>query len=205
MGKKIDFYLDIISPYTYFAHVKLPALAAKYGYTIAYHPMDVAVAKMASGNYGPSNRDIPPKINALKQDMSRWAKYYGVPLNFPKSFGNAAGFSCARWNTGVLFANAHQGSTEKFVTEAWSRIYGKGADANDDSELRGAATAAGLNADEFMDYINSSRGQTDFRKSCVDAHKAGVFGAPIMMIDDQIWWGNDRLNFVEEYMAANPG
>lgn len=199
MTKKIDFYIDMVSPFTYLANVKLPALAAKYGYTIAYHPIDIPMAKMAAGNYGPSNREIAPKMKALVLDLGRWAKHYGVPLNFPKSF------DCKRWNIGVLFANAHQGTTQAFVTEAWNRIYGAGIDPSDDKELRAVATKAGLNADEFMEYVNSPRGETEFRKACVEAHKAGVFGAPIMMIDDQIWWGNDRMPFVEEYMAAHPG
>jgi len=199
MTRKIDFYIDMVSPFTYLAHIKLPALAAKYGYTIAYHPMDIPMAKIAAGNYGPSNREVAPKMKALAQDLSRWAKHYSVPLNFPKSF------DCRRWNLGVLFANQHQGTTQSFVTEAWNRIYGKGIDPADDNELRGAAKVAGLDPDAFMEYVNSSRGRTEFNKACVEAHKVGVFGAPIMIIDDQIWWGNDRLHFVEEYMAAHPG
>lgn len=196
MTGTLDFYFDIVSPFSYLAHVKLPALAARYGYRIAYHPMDIPMAKIAAGNYGPSNREIPAKIKVLMQDLNRWAQHYQVPLRFPKSF------DCGRWNVAVLFANA-EGKAEAFVREAWDRLYAKGGDPADDAELRGAATAAGLDADALMDYVASPRGRTEFNKACVEAHGKGVFGAPIMMIGDETWWGNDRLHFIEEYMAAH--
>lgn len=198
MVAHIDFYIDMISPFSYLANVKLPALAAKYGYTIAYHPMDIPMAKIAAGNYGPSNREVPAKMKVLGQDLQRWAAHYKVPLIFPKNFDTG------RWNIAVLFANQHQGSAGAFVTEAWSRIYGKGIDPTDDAELRGAAKAAGLDADAMMEYINSPRGRTDFNKACVEAHANGVFGAPIIKIGEEIWWGNDRMHFLEEYLAAHP-
>ncbi len=198
MAAQIDFYIDMISPFSYLANVKLSELAAKYGYTIVYHPMDIAMAKIAAGNYGPSNREIPAKMKVIVQDLNRWAAHYNVPFTFPKSFDTG------RWNIAVLFATRQQGAAAAFVTGAWSRLYGRGADPADDAELRGAAKAAGLDADAMLDYIASPRGRTDFNKACVEAHAKGVFGAPMIMIDDQVWWGNDRMHFLEEYLAAHP-
>lgn len=191
----IDFYFDFISPFSYLAHVKLPDLAKRYGAKINYHPMDIPTAKIAAGNYGPSNRDVPAKINIMLPDIHRWAKRYGVPMEFPKSFEGK------KWNTGVLFAEQNN-RTEAFVTEAYNRLWGKGADPSDDSELRAVAIAAELDADGLMAFVDSSEGQTQFRKSCVEAHKQGVFGAPIMVVGDQYFWGNDRLDFLEEHLQS---
>lgn len=193
--KHIDFYFDFISPFSYLAHLKLPALAQRYGTKLAYHPIDIPMAKIAAGNYGPSNREVTPKIKVMLADLDRWARRYQVPLAFPQSF------ACQKWNTGALFAIEHD-RAQAFVSEAYGRIWGQGIDPSDDNELKSAASVAGLDPDEVIVYTESSMGQTLFRKSCVEAHARGIFGAPIMVIDDQYFWGNDRLDFLEEYLGA---
>ncbi len=194
--RNIDFYFDFISPFSYLAHVKLPELAKRNGAKISYHPMDIPSAKLAAGNYGPSNRDVEPKLKLIMADLQRWSDRYDVPMVFPKSFAGG------KWNIASLFANQHN-SAEAFVTEAYQRMWGQGIDPSDDQELKAAATAAGLDAEAVLAYADSSAGQTEFRKSCVDAHNAGVFGAPIMVVDDQYFWGNDRLDFLEDYLQAS--
>ena len=69
-----------MSPFSYLAHVKLPDLARKYDLSVAYHPMDIPQAKMAAGNYGPSNREVPAKIKVMLADLKRWAKHYDAAL-----------------------------------------------------------------------------------------------------------------------------
>ncbi len=195
--RRIDFYFDMVSPFSYLAHVKLPELAERHGCSIAYHPIDLPQAKMAAGNYGPSNREVPAKIRVMAADLERWAQRYRVPLRFPK------GFDCSRWNIAALLA-AERARGRQFVTEGYARIWGTGIDPSDEGELRAAATAAGLAADEVVAYASSPRGGSDFRKACVEAHRRGVFGAPLMFVDDEIYWGNDRLDFLEEYLESRP-
>lgn len=197
MSRHIDFYFDFISPFSYLAQVKLPDIAKRYGRPLSYHPIDIPQAKIAAGNYGPSNREVPPKIKVMAADLDRWARHYDVPMVFP------AGFDCSRWNVGALYA-AKRNAAETFVREGYARIWGKGADPADERHLRDAAQMADLNPDELSDYTKSSLGQTEFRKACVEAHRCGVFGAPLMFVDDQIFWGNDRLGFLEEYLAGSP-
>ena len=70
-SKVLDFYIDFTSPFTYLCNIKLPDLVAKYCYGLNYHPIDIPTAKLAAGNYGPSNRQVPAKIRALLQDLNR--------------------------------------------------------------------------------------------------------------------------------------
>lgn len=198
MTAQISFYFDMVSPFSYLAHLKLPALSAKYGYRIAYHPMEIAAAKTAAGNYGPPNREVPAKMKVMVQDMRRWAARYQAPLVLPVNF------ECGRWNIGALFACAHGDRVAAFVSEAWARIYGRGIDPTDDNELRAASAASGLDAEAMIAYIDSAAGRAAFNAACDAAHRRGVFGAPMMIIGDEVWWGNDRLDFLEEYLAAHP-
>lgn len=195
-AKTIDFYFDFLSPFSYLASTQLSDLASRYGYTIAYHPIDIPQAKIAAGNYGPSNREIPAKIKVLLADLGRWAKKYGVPLVFPKNL------QVEPWNVGTLYA-AERDDVEQYVERSYHAIWGQGIDPTDTAELRKVADAMGWDTDEFMAYVESTAARSAYRKGCVEAHHLGVFGAPIMMIDDQAWWGNDRLMFIEDYIKEH--
>nr|ART38659.1 G518 [uncultured bacterium] len=193
MTKMIDFYFDFISPFSYLAQAKLPDLARRTGCVIEYWPIDIPEAKIAAGNYGPSNREVAPKIKVLMADLERWAARYEVPLTFPASF------ACADWNCAALYARS-QDQAEAFVTAAYHRIWGLGIDPRDQNELRGCAEDVGLDADALCEFVASPAGQGEYRKVRTQAYQRGVFGAPMMFVDDQIFWGNDRLDFLESYL-----
>lgn len=196
MTRTIDFYFDFISPFSYLAQVKLPEIARRTDCKIEYWPIDIPEAKMAAGNYGPSNREVLPKIKVMKADLERWAALYQVPLRFPASF------ECADWNCAVIFARQHN-QAEAFVTEAYRRIWGMGIDPKSRDELRDCASQSGLDPDELVSFVESPLGQNEYRKSRAQAIQRGVFGAPLMFVDDQVFWGNDRLSFLEDYLIRS--
>lgn len=196
MTATIDFYFDFISPFSYLAQLRLPEIARRHGRALAYHPIDIPEAKIAAGNYGPSNREVPAKIKVLTADLQRWARRYDVPLTFPSSF------ECGGWNTAAIFAARH-GAAEGFVRDAYRRIWGLGIDPRDRDELRASAAAAGLEADAVMAFVDSKEGKRAYREARSKAYARGVFGAPLMFVDDQIFWGNDWLDFLEEHVRTN--
>lgn len=195
MTRKIDFYFDFISPFSYLAQLKLPELARRTGCALEYWPIDIPEAKIAAGNYGPSNREVAPKIKVMMADLERWAEAYEAPLKFP------ATFECADWNCAVLYARSER-RAEAFVTAAYHRIWGQGIDPGDRSELRRCAEGVGLDPDALLGFVDSPIGRNEFRKVRAQAYRRGVFGAPMMFVDDQIFWGNDRLEFLETYLSS---
>lgn len=193
MQQSIDFYFDLMSPFSYLAHVKLPDLARKYDLTVTYRPMDIPQAKISAGNYGPSNREVPAKIKVMLADLKRWAKRYDVPFAFPKNL------DVLLWNVGVLYA-IEQGQAEAYVNAAYAKIWGEGCDPTEEKNLEAIAGELAWDAKKFIGFVQSKEAQSSFQQACDEAHKNGVFGAPIMMLDDEIWWGNDRFEFIEEYL-----
>ena len=193
MTRVIDFYFDFISPFSYLAQLKLPEIALAAGCEVEYWPIDIPEAKIAAGNYGPSNREVLPKIKVMMTDLKRWAERYGVTLAFPASF------DCGDWNCAVLLAR-REGKAEQFVTDAYRRIWGEGIDPRDRGEFAACARAAGLDADALIEFVGSPIGQNEYRKARSQAIQRGVFGAPLMFVDDQIFWGNDRLDFLSHYL-----
>ena len=79
----IDFYFDFISPFSYFAVQRLPAIAERFGRAVNYHVVDLAVLKVAAGNTAPPTRNMPIKLRYMKVDQARWARRYGVPVKSP--------------------------------------------------------------------------------------------------------------------------
>ena len=195
MSRTIDFYFDFISPFSYLAQLKLPEIADRTGCHLAYWPIDIPEAKIAAGNYGPSNRDVPPKIKVMKADLERWAGRYGVPLRFPASF------DCEAWNCATLHARA-ENVAGAYVTAAFRKIWGEGIDPRNRRELRACALEVGLDPDELVEFVDSPLGQVQYRKVRTQAYQRGVFGAPLMFVDDQVFWGNDRLEFLEDYLRS---
>lgn len=192
--RTIRFYFDFISPFAYLANIRLPGLARKCGAQIVYHPIDVMHAKLAAGNFGPSTRSIPAKARYIRRDRLRWAARYGVPMNDPKQL------RAPRLNSGVFHA-ARAGMAEAYVNAAFHQVWGLGGDPDDDVLLSIVARELKWDAATFLAYVNSAEARREYQESQRKAHERGVFGAPTMTVGDEMYWGNDRLEFLEEDLA----
>ncbi|WP_295684847.1 2-hydroxychromene-2-carboxylate isomerase [uncultured Nevskia sp.] len=191
----IDFYFDFMSPFAYLAHTQLPALASRYDFRIAYHAIDLPAAKRAAGNSAPPNVSIPVKLRYLVTDMQRWARRYGVPLAFPKTLNSE------RLNLGLYFA-LDRGCAEDYLRAAWLPTWGQGGDMGSEALISAVAQSMGWDAAEFLRYAASQEARERYALDNCDSQARGVFGAPTMMIGEEMWWGNDRLGFLEEHLAA---
>jgi 2-hydroxychromene-2-carboxylate isomerase len=194
MSRSIDFYFDFLSPYAYLAHAKLPQLAAQYGCELIYRPIDLQSVKLAAGNTGPSTREMPVKHRHLRVDLRRWADFYGVAFTPP------AGYGSQRLNCGAFYAADHH-VTKRYVEVAWGLVWGQGGDMNDDGLLCAVADAMKWDRNEFLIFAGSKTALARLQESTAHAHERGVFGVPSMFVGEHMWWGNDRLHFLEQQLA----
>ena len=197
MAGIIDFHFDFISPFSYLAHCRLPEIAARHGRDIAYHPVDLAVLKLEGGNTGPTTREMPLKLRYSGFDQQRWASRYGVTIKRPSGYGDGP----HRLNKGAFMA-ADRGVTGEYVTAVWRRLWGVGGDMGDAALMRDVAGELGWDAGEYLAFTESDDAEARYRASTRAAHERGVFGVPTMMIGDEMWWGNDRLDFMEEFLGG---
>ncbi|WP_321390636.1 2-hydroxychromene-2-carboxylate isomerase [Emcibacter sp.] len=193
--KNIDFYFDFISPYAYLANSQLPALAKKYGYSITYRPIDLKAAKLAAGNTGPATAQMPAKLRYAMADFTRWSKKYDVPL----AFANVIPVT-ERANKGVFYA-IEKGQAEDYVNALWRATFGSAGDFNSDELLGDVARQMGWSPEEFLEFVQSDAAASLYEEGNKAAQERGVFGAPTMMVGDEMWWGNDRLDLLEEFLA----
>lgn len=196
MAAKVEFFLDFMSPFAYLAHHRLQKMQKEFGFELLYHAIDLPYVKTAVGNTGPTNRSIPAKIAYLTEDLQRWARIYGIPLVTPASHDSKLA------NTGMLVAN-ERGCPTEYANEVWKRTWGAGGDFASFDLLREVAEALGWDGREFEREIQAPQRIEAYQRSSDDAVRRGVFGVPIMIADGNMWWGNDRLNFLQKYLSGN--
>ena len=199
MARNIAFYFDIISPFSYLAYQRLPALAARHGYALEHHPADLAELKRLAGNTAPRVTAIPLKLRYSRIDQQRWADRYGVPIRPPAHSHDST------WlNRGVFYA-IDRGRAGEYLSKAWGKMRCDGRDLVDETMWREIATELGWAADEFVTFVRGEASRQRYEQSTRAAHEHGVFGVPAMMIGAEMWWGNDRLDFLEEFLRAGSG
>lgn len=196
MGKQIDFYWDLGSTNTYFALKLLPPLAARYNATIVWHPFNLGYV-FQSNDYVLMNEPRDKLSNRL-DDLQRWAKKYNLPFKRPKNFpiktarALRGAIAMRQWDLELPFMMA-------IFTEYWENDNG---DIGEYAQLRKVAAALGVDADKFEAASESP----DVRQALIDAtneaRNRGVFGAPTMIIEGALYWGKDRLEFIEDHLAG---
>jgi 2-hydroxychromene-2-carboxylate isomerase len=194
---EIDFYFDFYSPYAYLASHRVAEIADKYHCKVNYYPIDIKRAKLAVGNTGPANVDIPKKLRYLTLDLQRWADRYGLPL------GRAQHADYSRINKGLFFAK-DRGAERDYVRHAYDLVWGQSKDPDSDQVLSGLARSLGWDVAEFLAYVSSKEIGDLYESVFESAIERGVFGVPFVAIGDEAWWGNDRLFLVEEYLSGKP-
>ncbi len=196
--KTVDFYFDIISPYAYLASTRLPEIIKRYKGRAMFvlHPVDLIAVRFAAGNTGPFNRDIPAKFKVLAADLHRWAERYGVSLKSP------TGLKTARVNRGFLWART-QGREMEYLHAAYNAVWGDGKNPDLDETLTDIARAAGLPPEALLRGIDDLAIVKQFESETEAAKSRGVFGVPMLAVDDQMFWGNDRIEFFEAYLEKS--
>ena len=195
MRTTIDFYFDFLSPFAYLARHRLTQIADRHDCAIAWHAIDLAQTKLAAGNTGPGNRDMPVKLDYMKTDLARWATEYAVSFNW---VGN---YASRQMNIGALYAR-ERGVEAQYVRDAFHAGWGAGGRLDDPLVLAALAGGLGWRPPDFLGFVDSPAAAAAHHAETAAAIARGVFGVPSMMVGDELWWGNDRLFMLERHLAG---
>jgi 2-hydroxychromene-2-carboxylate isomerase len=193
----IDFYFDFSSPYGYLAATRINALAAKFQRRVHWRPILLGVAFKASGNAPLIAQPIKGPYSV--RDFKRTARFMGVPFKMPEQFPIAT-HQAARayywlYDKDPLLAH-------KFAMTAFVTLYVDGVDISPAEKVGDIAALVGVNRDEVLAAINDNAVKERLKKEVDDALNRGVFGSPFFFVDDEPFWGNDRLNQVEAWLET---
>lgn len=190
MARTLEFYFDYGSPYSYLADSQVEAIAQRAGATLARKPMLLGGVFKATGNVSPMTVELKSKWSAF--DMPMWATHYGVPFNRNPFFPV---------NTLVLMRGAAaaqlDGVFERYHPAMFKAMWVDGRNLNDMKEVAAVLTAAGLDAAKFGQRVQDQDVKDRLKSTTDDAVARGVFGAPTVFVEDKMFFGNDRLPFVE--------
>jgi 2-hydroxychromene-2-carboxylate isomerase len=197
MPGPIDFYFDFSSPYGYIASTKIDAIAAKYGRETIWRPFLLGAAFKATGMQ--PLPFIPIKGDYAKRDMPRSARFYGVPYRHPTKFPIAA-VPPAR---AFYWLNEKNPMRAKELAAAlYSAYFVDDIDISDAENTLAVAAKIGLPADEVRAGINDQSIKDLTRKRADEAIAIGAFGSPYIIVDGEPFWGSDRLDQIEKWLAT---
>lgn len=191
--KTFEFWFDFGSPAAYLAFTQIPSIEAETGAKAIYRPMLLGGVFQATGNRSPAT--IPAKGKYIFNDFNRFAKRYGVPFNNNPHFPI---------NTLLLMRGAaglQQQQPEQFsayCTAVFQAIWVDALNMNDPATVGEALHKAGFDPQKLMTLANDQVTKDALKASTAEAVSRGVFGAPTFFVDDQIFWGQDRLDFLKE-------
>lgn len=195
----IDYYLATISPYCYFAGDRLEQIAAKHGATITYKPLDAMQLFDRTGGVRPADRH-PNRLAYRAQDLTRWARHLGVPFNLKPAHWptNMAPSSYAIIAAQQAGGGDLAGLVRGFLRAAWAEE----RDIAEDAVIRDVLAAHGFDpelADKGL-FV----GAETYGRNLEQAVEAGVFGLPFYVLreTDQRFWGQDRLDFLDQHLAT---
>ena len=197
MTRKIDFYFDFPSPYSYLAHTQLPRIAAEHGGTVVYHPFPIIELMKIVGNR-PTTIECGNKSKYAGADLQRWTKRYTV--DFARN-PNSKSFDFAELDRGALVAIEDSRGAE-YVTAVFAAIWGRPEDLSQRSVLIDVLNRAGLDAHGLLERASADTMIAKLESETGAAAERGVFGAPTMFLGDQMYFGNDRLDFVVEALRS---
>jgi 2-hydroxychromene-2-carboxylate isomerase len=195
MATELEFFFDYGSPFSYLADTQLKGLAERTGARVVYRPMLLGGVFKETGNTSPIA--IEAKRKYAMTDLQSWANHYGIPVpgnpHFPINTIRLMRGAVAAERAGV-FAAYHRVIFDAFWRE--------GLNLGDAVVERGTLQRAGLDAERIAAMSEEHAVKDGLRVATEVAVARGAFGAPTFFVGEQMFWGNDRLMFVEQALTA---
>ena len=197
----IDYYFSVLSDWAYFGGERLERLARRYGVRINHMPVRLAAVYAGTGGI------ILQKRSKQRQDyrvveLIRWRDYLGIPIElFPKYYLTDDQLSSCMIIAAKL-ARADCGLLANAILRA---IWLENRDISDPDTLRKLADGLGMNADELLASARAGPTTAELDRYTQEAQDRGVFGSPFYLFGEEIFWGQDRLQFLEDALARATG
>ncbi len=196
MTRSVDFLFDYGSPAAYLAWTQLPHLAADTGATVVMKPILLGGVFQSTGNRAPIT--VPAKGRYLFKDMARYAKAYGVPLvmnpHFPIN-------TITLMRIDVALTLRADPRLDAYRAAVFPAIWSEQKNMGDPATVAAVLASAGFTADELVAMAADPQVKETLKTWTQEAVDRGAFGAPTFFVGDEMFWGQDRLDFVRSALA----
>ena len=194
MSKPIDYYFTPQSPWTYLGHERFTRIARASGRSVRMLPTDFGKVFAVSGGLPLGQRALQRQAYRLVE-LQRFSDYLQLPLNLKPQFFPVSGDAAARL---IIAVEQHDGpdAAMQLGSAIFSSVWAHERNIADDVALAGLLSGCGLDATRLAQSHNAAV-QTQYDANTRQAIDNGVFGAPSYVLDGEIFWGQDRLDFLE--------
>lgn len=198
MAKVIDYYFTPISPWTYMGHDRFVALAKRVGAEVRVRPVDYGRVFPVSGGLPLAKR--PPQRQAYRlAELKRWREFLRLPLNLqPKFFPVRDEMAACT----IIAADRAGKDALKLASAVLRACWADEKNVADGATLAALADGCGMDGAALVKAAESDAIKAAWDRYTEEAIARGVFGAPTYVIDGELFWGQDRLDFVERALAA---
>lgn len=194
MKKKIDFYFDFLSPYSYVAWTWVHSHLNDYDFH--FYPVSVPNVIAHYDTKGPAQ--IAPKRNYLFKDLLRYTKLHNVDFTTPKNLPFNSLYALR------LALKSVAGTKQAEVINAIYRAgWGEGQDIGSDDVLRSILTKNNLPTDELFSKMEEKAARAELKNNIEEGIKRDLFGVPTFFVDEEMFWGNDSIKYMEMYLNGS--
>jgi 2-hydroxychromene-2-carboxylate isomerase len=198
MTKTIDYFFSANSPWTYLGHERFVAIARKAGAHVNVKPADFGRVFAASGGLPLAQR--PKQRQAYRiMELKRWREFLGIPLNIEPKFFRVPTEPASRL---IIAADAKDLNALALAGFIGKAVWEEERDISDPETLKAIAAEHGRNAKLLWDAAQSDETKATFDAYTQEAIDRQVFGAPTYIYKDELFWGQDRLDFLERALAG---
>ena len=196
MIQPIDFYFDFSSPYGYFAAAKIDALAAKYDRATVWRPILLGAIFKVTGQQPLTT--IPMKGSYALHDLTRSARWFGTPFKMPSRFPVSSTAPCRAY----YWLYDRDPIAAKTLAQALYRAYfAEDRDISNPEITINVAAKLGHDKESVVTALNDPAVKERLKTEVDAAVERGVFGSPYIVIDGEPFWGSDRLDQIEQWLA----
>lgn len=196
MSKSVEFYFDFGSPTSYLAYTQLPGICAEAGAELVYRPVLLGGVFQATGNASPIA--VPAKGRYTMIDMLRFARRYGVPLKMNPHFPINT-LTLMRAATGLQLRQPER--FEALLACVFKGMWVDALNLGDPAVLGPLLAEAGFDPQALLALTTEQDVKDALKTNTEAAIKRGMFGAPTFFVGDEMFFGQDRLDFVREALA----
>jgi 2-hydroxychromene-2-carboxylate isomerase len=205
--RRIEFFFDYASPWSYMAFCRIEALAAETGSELSWRPLDMALlfAKANPGVAAMRAAPVPAKVAHYYKDMKDWARRLGIVIGRPPVYGGASKQLDSRLALrGALLALEHE-RIASYSLALYRAYWHDLRDLSDRAVLQQLAAGAGLDAGGFAAALEDAARDQRIAATVDELAARGGFGVPTFFVNGlDMYFGNDRLDFVREALLALP-
>jgi 2-hydroxychromene-2-carboxylate isomerase len=194
--KTLEFHFDFGSPTSYLAYTQLPRIALETGATLVWQPMLLGGVFKATGNASPVS--VPAKGRWMGEDIPRWARRWGVAFAFNPHFPINT-LTLMRGAVGLQLRQPDD--FQRYVDAVFHAMWVAPRNLGDAAELAAVLSAAGFDAAAFATLVADAEVKAKLVANTEASVARGVFGAPTCFVGEQMFFGQDRLDFVQQALT----